>query len=64
MSLEQTAFDEMARLYPREIHDLKPEKFWELFHRIEPGVSREEMEARINQTPYYADAVEMMRFER
>lgn len=54
--IEQAAFENMARTYPREIYDLNPEKFWEFFQRECPGISREGMESWIADAPYYADA--------
>ena len=40
---ERWAFEMFATAYPHEAHATWPDRFWEFFRRVRPGVSREEM---------------------
>lgn len=50
MSADQEAFEAFASAYPHEVHDEWPDRFWEFFQRVRPGMSREDMVRLLNET--------------
>ena len=47
---EADAFATFAAIYPHEAHETWPDRFWEFFQRVRPGVSRETMERILAET--------------
>jgi len=47
---EDIIYRQFARIYPHECYADDPERFWELFHKLNPDVPRSAMEAALKAT--------------
>lgn len=50
IEVEKQAWESFAIAHPHEAYATWPDRFWELFHRKCPLLSREQMEANLNAT--------------
>lgn len=48
--IEETTWRWFAEAHPHEAYATWPERFWQLFQELRPGVSREEMERVLSET--------------
>jgi hypothetical protein len=48
--IEDRVFAHMMRVYPHELYELDPERFWRLFHEKTPDCSRAHMEQALRET--------------
>lgn len=48
--IEDWAFRQLAFAHPHECYESDPERFWQLFQELRPGVSREDMERVLRET--------------
>ena len=47
---EEYAFEMLANVYPHEMNDSFPERFWRHFQKKEPTVSKENMQKALRET--------------